>query len=76
MFGSAVNDGLGAGIRNGHLRDGRTSHGDDGENLQNDRKGRIWIWGDGDEKRLENVKKSWVALEVGLCLPPRPSEWD
>lgn len=75
MFGGAVNDGLGAGIRNGHLRDERNSHGGDGENSQNERKGRIWIWGDGDEKRLENVKKSWVALEVGLCLLPRPREW-
>lgn len=27
---------------------------------------RIWVWGDGDEVKLDNVKKSWEALEVGL----------
>lgn len=26
---------------------------------------RIWVWGDGDEAKLDNVKKSWEALEVG-----------
>lgn len=26
---------------------------------------RIWVWGDGDEGRLDSVKKSWEALEVG-----------
>lgn len=71
VFGGAVNDGLGAGSRNGHFRDGRTGHGADNEGEQNNKKGRIWIWGDGDEMRLENVKKSWEALEVGLCPWPR-----
>jgi cell division control protein 45 len=76
VFGGAVNDGLGAGTRNGYLRDGRNGHGNDDENSRNDRKGRIWIWGDGDEKRLENVKKSWEALEVGRSSLPKSREWD
>lgn len=70
IFGGAVNDGLGAGSRNGHRMDGRN---DDGRGLNGDADsngdrplGRIWIWGDGDEKKLENVKKSWEALEVRL----------
>lgn len=25
---------------------------------------RIWVWGDGDETKLDSVKKSWEALEV------------
>lgn len=25
---------------------------------------RIWVWGDGDEAKLDSVKKSWEALEV------------
>lgn len=28
--------------------------------------GRIWVWGDGHESELGNVKKSWEALEVSL----------
>jgi cell division control protein 45 len=27
--------------------------------------GRIWVWGDGEENELGNVKQSWEALEVG-----------
>jgi len=26
--------------------------------------GRIWVWGDGEENELGNVKQSWEALEV------------
>lgn len=26
--------------------------------------GKIWVWGDGEEAALNNVKKSWEALEV------------
>lgn len=31
--------------------------------------GRIWVWGDGEENELGNVKQSWEALEVcsSLC---------
>lgn len=29
-----------------------------------DEGGRIWVWGDGDEAKLDSVKKSWEALEV------------
>jgi cell division control protein 45 len=72
IFGPAVNDGLGAGTRNGHLlgngRNGNTNDQEDGRML-----GRIWVWGDGDEDKLENVKKSWEALEVScrLCVLAR-----
>jgi cell division control protein 45 len=27
--------------------------------------GRLWVWGDGNEQELGEVKKSWEALEVG-----------
>lgn len=30
--------------------------------------GKIWTWGDGDETKLDNVKKSWETLEVSLVL--------
>ena len=33
---------------------------DDGEAVGD---GRIWVWGDGEENGLANVKKSWEALE-------------
>ena len=26
--------------------------------------GRIWVWGDGEERQLAGVKKSWETLEV------------
>ena len=26
--------------------------------------GRLWVWGDGNEQELGEVKKSWEALEV------------
>jgi len=66
IFGGAVNDGLGAGSRNGRLIDARNGHAlnGDGDDVQDRLLGRIWIWGDGDENKLENVKKSWEALEV------------
>ena len=61
-----MNDGLGAGSRNGRLIDARNGHAlnEDGDDVQDRLLGRIWIWGDGDENKLENVKKSWEALEV------------
>jgi len=71
IFGGAVNDGLGVGLRNGHvidMRNGNGSNGNTGE-IQDRPLGRIWIWGDGDEKKLENVKKSWEALEVCRASP-------
>jgi cell division control protein 45 len=38
---------------------------DDGEEAG---EGKIWTWGDGDETKLDNVKKSWETLEVSLVL--------
>ena len=35
---------------------------DDGE--ENSQGGRLWVWGDGNEQELGEVKKSWEALEV------------
>lgn len=29
---------------------------------------RIWVWGDGDEEKLDGVKQSWEALEVSCIL--------
>ena len=29
-----------------------------------DEDGKIWVWGDGEENELGNVKQSWEALEV------------
>jgi hypothetical protein len=28
--------------------------------------GKIWVWGDGEEGKLDGVKRSWEALEVGF----------
>jgi cell division control protein 45 len=30
--------------------------------------GKIWVWGDGEENELGNVKQSWEALEVSYHL--------
>lgn len=48
LFGLAVNDGFVPGA----------------VNRAAESKGRIWVWGDGGEGRLEGVKKSWEAIEV------------
>lgn len=39
---------------------------DDGEAMG---EGRVWVWGDGEESQLGNVKKSWEALEVSQTGP-------
>lgn len=34
------------------------------EEEDTERYGRIWVWTDGEESRLNNVKTSWEKLEV------------
>ena len=29
-----------------------------------DDEGKFWVWGDGEENELGNVRQSWEALEV------------
>ncbi|KAJ9104336.1 hypothetical protein QFC19_003977 [Naganishia cerealis] len=63
LFGASVNDGRGgdAGVgvasRNASRRNGTYEEGE-GEQY-----GRIWVWTDGEESRLNNVKTSWEKLE-------------
>lgn len=40
---------------------------DEGEEAS---EGKIWTWGDGDEAKLDSVKKSWETLEVSSLAPP------
>jgi hypothetical protein len=37
---------------------------------------RIWVWGDGEEADLGNVKKSWEALEVSLVASTYYTEFN
>jgi hypothetical protein len=41
---------------------------DDGDDADEEKApgGRLWIWGDGHEQELGEVKKSWEALEVSF----------
>jgi cell division control protein 45 len=43
---------------------------DDDDEEDGDSGGRFWVWGDGEEAGLGEVKKSWEALEVGFFRSP------
>jgi hypothetical protein len=63
LFGSGVNDGRGddAGVSALYRNALRQ---DDGADEQEGQFGRIWVWTDGEDSRLTNVKTSWEKLEV------------
>lgn len=82
LFGVGVVDGLGeygpgeqrnGGGRNGAGRGGGLFDAYDaydregeGMGMGEDSRGRIWVWSDGGERKLDGVKKSWEALEVSV----------
>jgi cell division control protein 45 len=68
LFGTGVNDGRGddAGVASFYKNPSRQS---DGEGDEEGQFGRIWVWTDGEDSRLTNVKISWEKLEVSLVLP-------
>jgi cell division control protein 45 len=43
---------------------------DDDEEDAESSGGRFWVWGDGEEGGLGEVKKSWEALEVSFIWSP------
>lgn len=72
LFGPAVNDGLGADERIYWKRKEKVDFesirrgGEEETELELERNGRIWVWGDGAEygKGMQSLEKSWEALEV------------
>ncbi|GHJ86317.1 hypothetical protein NliqN6_2719 [Naganishia liquefaciens] len=62
LFGNGVNDGRGddAGVAAFFRNSSRQSEEDGDQEAQF---GRIWVWTDGEDSKLTNVKTSWEKLE-------------
>jgi hypothetical protein len=61
LFGWGVNDGWVPGGDDYTMTRGAAGAATFGDDQG---RGRIWVWGDGSEGKLEAVKKSWEAIEV------------
>ena len=68
LFGTGVNDGRGddAGVAAFFRNSSRQSEEDGDQEAQF---GRIWVWTDGEDSKLTNVKTSWEKLEVSHLRP-------